>query len=91
MDNDTFYIHHAIPISDPPITSEVYVAYTQFLSELIRQLIDEPLIPFYLSDYAKQIDQHVMEYLVHYDSAYNYLGYHLGTRGKFFSLRIELT
>lgn len=88
MDNDTFYVHHANPVSDPTIRAEVYVAYTQFLSEFIRQLIDEPLVPFNLSDYAKQIDGHVIKYLAHYDQAYYSLNYHLGSRGKFFLVNL---
>lgn len=86
MNNDTFYVPHAIPVVDEKISAEIYVAYTQFLAEIIRQLIDEPLIPFNLTNYAKQIDEHVIQYLTHYEHAYESLSYHLGDRSKFFRL-----
>ena len=85
MDNDTFYVPHAIPVFDENISPEIYLAYTQFLAEIIRQLIDEPLIPFNLTAYAKQIDQHVVQYLAHYGHAYESLSYHIGNSSKFFS------
>ena len=86
MNNDTFYVSHAIPVFDEKISPEIYVAYTQFLAEIIRQLIDEPLIPFNLTNYAKQIDQHVIQYLAHYGHTYLPLSYHLGKPSKSFAL-----
>jgi hypothetical protein len=67
---------------DQNIQAEVYVAYVQFISEVIRQLIDEPLISFNLTNYADQIDQQVIQYLDHYNGAYNSLSYHIGVRSK---------
>jgi hypothetical protein len=67
---------------DENIQPEVYVAYAQFISEIIRQLIDEPLISFNLTNYADQIDKQSIEYLNHYSQAYESLAYHLGDRSK---------
>jgi hypothetical protein len=67
---------------DQNIQAEVYVAYVQFISEVIRQLIDEPLISFNLTNYADQIDQQVIQYLDHYNGAYHSLSYHIGDRSK---------
>ncbi len=80
--NDKFYTHHAVSNFDQNIQPEVYVAYVQFVSEIIRQLIDEPLILFNLTNYADQIDQQIIEYLAHYNEAYNALSYHIGQRSK---------
>lgn len=61
---------------------KVIVAYAQFVSEIIRQLIDEPLIPFNLTNYADMIDRQTTVYLARYDTAYQSLRSHLGDPSK---------
>lgn len=61
----------------------MYVAYTQFVIEIIGQLIDEPIISFNSTDYANLIERQVTEFLAHYLGAYQSLGSHLGDISKF--------
>ncbi len=82
MTNDTFYVRHSSAVFDREIQAETYVAYTQFVSEIIRQLIDEPFITFNLTNYADQIDRQVIEYLAHYNRGYESLRSHLGDPSK---------
>ena len=82
MTNDTFYVRRAAPIYESNIQAEVVVAYTQYVCEVIRQLIDEPLLPLNLTDYANVIDKQVVEYLSHFEGAYHSLQSHLGEQGK---------
>ena len=82
MTNDTFYIVHSFPVSDRTIQAEVFVAYTRFICEMIRQLIDEPLIPFNLTTYANQIDKYVNDFILHYKREYLSVSSHIGDPSK---------
>ncbi|CAF0716851.1 unnamed protein product [Adineta steineri] len=89
--NDTFYVRHPPTISDREISPEFFVVYTQFISEIIRQLIDEPLIAFNLTNYAEQIDKQAIDYFAHYGRAYNALYFHIGRPEEFTKLLNDLT
>lgn len=82
MTNETFYARKTSPVFDEKIEGEVYVAYTQFLAEVIRPLIDEPLIAFNLTLYADQLDRYLTDYFNHYQTPYQKLQEHLGDRSK---------
>ena len=62
-------------------------AYTQFLSEILRQLSDEALIPFSLTHYADLIDRQAKDFVFHYQRAYQLLHSTLGDPSKFISTR----
>ncbi|CAF4789812.1 unnamed protein product [Rotaria sp. Silwood1] len=81
--NDTFYVCHSSPIFEQEIQPEVYVAYTQFVTEIIRQLIDEPLLSFNLTHYANQIDKQAIQYVNHYNREYGSVGSHIGDPSDF--------
>ncbi|CAF4228132.1 unnamed protein product [Rotaria sp. Silwood2] len=91
LTNDTFYLQKSPTVFSNEITPEVIVAYAQFVSEIIRQLIDEPLIPFNLTDYANLIDRQMVDYFAHYDRAYHALGSHLGDSSEMMKLINDLT
>ncbi|UJR16475.1 hypothetical protein I4U23_003377 [Adineta vaga] len=78
LTNDTFYVRNSPPLFNNDIQPEIIVAYTQFVSEIIRQLVDEPLIPFNVTDYAKLIEKQTANYLIHYEKEYHALASHLG-------------
>ncbi|CAF0984827.1 unnamed protein product [Rotaria sordida] len=89
--NDIFYVSHSLSIVEREIRPEVYVAYTQFVTEIIRQLIDEPLISFNLTYYANQIDEQVIQYVAHYTREYGSVGSHIGDPSDFITTLNDLT
>ena len=60
----------------------MFVAYTQFITEFIRQLIDEPMISFNLTNYADQLDKLVPDFVEHHKRGYESVGYHIGESSK---------
>ncbi|CAF4364129.1 unnamed protein product [Rotaria sp. Silwood2] len=91
LTNDTFYVCYSSPVFEREIQPEVYVAYTQFVTEIIRQLIDEPLISFNLAYYANQIDKQVIQYIEHYNRGYGSVGSHIGDPSDFTITLNDLT
>ncbi|CAF3458821.1 unnamed protein product [Rotaria socialis] len=91
LTKDTFYLQNAPPVFSHEIEPDVIVAYAQFVSEIIRQLVDEPLIPFDLTNYADSIDMQTIDYLAHYDRAYQALGSHLGDSNEMTKIISQLT
>ena len=71
-------------ISNEQISSEVYVAYTQFIAEILRQLIDQPLIEFNLTIYANEIDRNVDSFIQEFEEPFTHLAYHIGDKDKDF-------
>ena len=80
MTNETFYRRKSSSFIDEKIfiSSEVYIAYSQFVSDVIRQLIDEIPLGFNLTIYADQIDRYVVDYFQHFERPYQALAFHLG-------------
>ncbi|CAF0853609.1 unnamed protein product [Rotaria sordida] len=91
LTNDTFYLQKSPAVFNNDIKPEVIVAYAQFVSEIIRQLIDEPLIPFNLTDYANLIDKQTIDYFAHYERAYDVLSSHLGDSSEMMKIMSDLT
>ncbi|CAF2045254.1 unnamed protein product [Rotaria magnacalcarata] len=91
LTNDTFYAARVPPIFERKLQPKVYVAYTQFVSEVIRRLVDEPLISFNLTNYAKQIDRQVDEYVSHYEREYGSVASHIGRLNEFIETFKDLT
>ncbi|CAF1544003.1 unnamed protein product [Rotaria sp. Silwood1] len=91
LTNDTFYLQKSPAVFSNEIQPEVIAAYAQFISEIIRQLVDEPLIPFNLTDYANLIDRQTIDYFAHYNEAYRALHSHLGDSNEMLQLMNDLT
>ncbi|UJR29970.1 hypothetical protein I4U23_017517 [Adineta vaga] len=89
--NDTFYVRHEPIVSDHEMKADVFVAYTQFVTEIIRQLVDEPLIPFNLTNYAQQIDRLVVAFLDHHKRGYESVSSHIGDPSEFTKTMNEFT
>lgn len=89
--NETFYQKRLIDRTNYQIQPEVLAAYTQFLSEILRQLSDEALIPFSLTHYADLIDRQAKNFVFHYQRAYQLLHSTLGDPNEFIILINELT
>ena len=79
---ENFYVARPSVKEDLNVEPEVYVSYTQFICEILRQLSDEPLIPFNLTLYADQIDRNVVEYLKRFKESYMHVSSHLGDSSK---------
>ncbi|CAF1663966.1 unnamed protein product, partial [Adineta ricciae] len=91
LSSDTFYVRHERPLfSSENIQPEVFVAYTQFIIEFIRQLVDEPLISFNLTNYADQLDKLVPEFVEHHKRGYESVAYHVGESKEFTNILNEL-
>ena len=61
---------------------QIAVAYTQFVTEVLRQLVDEPLIPFNVTDYAVVIEKQAAEHLARFQNEYRLLASHLDESGR---------
>ncbi|CAF1102937.1 unnamed protein product [Adineta ricciae] len=91
LSKDTFYVdHERLTFSYENIQPEVFVAYTQFIIEFIRQLIDEPMISFNLTNYADQLDKLVPDFVEHHKSGYESVAYHIGESKVFMKILNEL-
>jgi hypothetical protein len=88
--NDTFYVRHAPAVAHQTIEPEVLVAYAQFISEMIRQLVDEPLISFNLTNYAEQMDKLTVQYLAQFNGPYESLTAHIGHPSKIKEFPLEM-
>ncbi|CAF4117947.1 unnamed protein product, partial [Adineta steineri] len=91
LTNDTFYLQKSPAVFNNEIQPEVVAAYTQFVSEIVRQLIDEPLIPFNLTDYANLIEKQTNDYIIHYEKEYQLLNAYLGDSNEMTKLISDLT
>lgn len=67
------------------VQSEFFVVYSQFVTDVVRQMIDEIPIEFNLTIYADEIDRYVKEYFDHFAGPYQALAYHLGDASSFFN------
>ncbi|CAF0987404.1 unnamed protein product [Adineta ricciae] len=90
LTNDTFYARKLPPTFNAEIQPQVIVAYTQFVSEIVRQLADEPLIPYNVTDYAILLEKQTADYLTHYDKQYHLLAAQLGDSSELTKLNNDL-
>lgn len=91
VSKEKFYTKRSFGNDIENIQSNVYVAYTQFVGEVIRQLCDEPLIPFNLTFYADQINNQTSEYLRQYSTGYDALSSHIDQAQDFNETISKLT
>lgn len=82
MNTNAFYVRHIPTVTRPTIEPKVLAAYTQFVSELLRQLADEPLLAFNLSNYADRLDKLLSEYQKEFQHSYQSLEWHIGSFSK---------
>ena len=60
----------------------MFVAYAQFITEFIRQLVDEPAISFNLTNYADQLEKLVPDFVEHHKRGYDSVASHIGQPSK---------
>jgi len=88
---DSFYGQKIFVNENNDVQSEFFVVYSQFVTDVVRQMIDEIPIGFNLTIYADEIDRYVKEYFDHFAGPYQALAYHLGDSNELKKFLSDLT